>query len=76
MTVKLAIPKLQMSMTEAVLAEWLVEDGALVSQGQPIYSLETDKAVQEIEAPASGALRQSAEPGKTYEVGAEIGEIA
>ncbi|GIX29664.1 MAG: hypothetical protein KatS3mg124_0136 [Porticoccaceae bacterium] len=71
----LTIPKLQMSSTEGTLAEWLVEDGALVQAGQPIYTLETDKAVQEIEAPVSGRLVQKKPAGETYPVGTEIGEI-
>ena len=76
MSIKLTIPKLQMSMTEGVLAEWLVDDGALVQEGQAIYALETDKATQEIEAPASGKLVRKAEAGQTYDVGVEIGEIS
>lgn len=76
MSTKLTIPKLQMSMTEGILAEWLVDDGASVEIGQAIYSLETDKATQEIEAPVAGTLTRKAEAGQTYDVGFEIGEIA
>ena len=63
-------------MTEGVLSEWLVADGAQVKEGDPIYSLETGKSVQEITAPASGRLTQKAQPGETYAVGTDIGEIA
>jgi pyruvate/2-oxoglutarate dehydrogenase complex dihydrolipoamide acyltransferase (E2) component len=76
MSTQLTIPKLQMSTTEGTLAEWLVDDGALVEEGQPIYSLETDKAVQDIVAPESGRLTQKATAGETYPVGTEIGEIS
>ncbi len=75
MSTTLTIPKLQMSTTEGTLAEWLVDDGAVVEEGQPIYSLETDKSVQDIEAPAAGKLVQKVEAGETYAVGTEIGEI-
>lgn len=75
MSTTLTIPKLQMSSTEGTLAEWLVDDGTVVTEGQPIYSLETDKSVQEIEAPASGKLTQKVAAGETYPVGTEIGEI-
>ncbi len=75
MSTTLTIPKLQMSSTEGTLAEWLVADGATVEAGQPIYSLETDKSVQEIEAPAAGKLVQKVAAGETYPVGTEIGEI-
>jgi pyruvate/2-oxoglutarate dehydrogenase complex dihydrolipoamide acyltransferase (E2) component len=76
MSTTLTIPKLQMSTTEGTLAEWLVEDGEIVEEGQPIYSLETDKSVQDIEAPAAGKLTQKATAGETYPVGTEIGEIS
>lgn len=75
MSMTLTIPKLEMSVTEGTLAEWLVEDGEVVEEGQPIYSLETDKSVQDIEAPAAGRLTQKVPAGETYPVGTEIGEI-
>jgi len=75
MSTSLTIPKLQTSTTEGTLVEWLVDDGAMVEEGQPIYALETDKSVQEIEAPESGRLSQKAAEGETYPVGTEIGEI-
>jgi pyruvate/2-oxoglutarate dehydrogenase complex dihydrolipoamide acyltransferase (E2) component len=76
MSTPLTIPRLEMAMTEGVLAEWLVADGAQVTEGDPIYSLETGKAVQEITAPVSGKLVQRAQAGETYAVGTDIGEIA
>lgn len=75
MPTTLTMSKLQMSTTEGTLTEWLVEDGATVVAGQAIYALETDKSVQEIEAPESGRLIQKAAAGETYPVGTEIGEI-
>jgi pyruvate/2-oxoglutarate dehydrogenase complex dihydrolipoamide acyltransferase (E2) component len=75
MSTLLTIPKLQMSTTEGTLTEWLVDDGATVEEGQPIYLLETDKSVQEIEAPAVGKLTHKVPAGETYLVGTEIGEI-
>jgi pyruvate/2-oxoglutarate dehydrogenase complex dihydrolipoamide acyltransferase (E2) component len=75
MSTPLTIPRLEMAMTEGVLAEWLVADGAQVNEGDPIYTLETGKAVQEIQAPASGRLMHKAQAGETYPVGTDIGEI-
>lgn len=75
MSTPLTIPRLEMAMTEGVLAEWLVADGTQVKEGDPIYSLETGKAVQEIAAPVSGRLVQRAQAGETYAVGTDIGEI-
>lgn len=76
MTKKLHIPKLGFAMTEAVLNEWLVADGSAVQEGQVIYTIESDKSVQEIEAPVSGTLRIAAEAGETYPVGTYVGEIS
>jgi len=75
MSTILTIPKLEMSMTEGTLAEWMVESGTQVKEGDVIYTLETDKTAREIEAPASGRLIQKVADGDTYPVGTEIGEI-
>jgi len=75
MSTPILLPKLGFSMDEGTLAEWLVQDGARVEQGQPLYSLESDKSVNEIEAPASGILRIKAAAQETYKVGTELGEI-
>ncbi len=75
MSTILTIPKLEMSMSEGTLAEWMVESGTVVNEGDVIYTLETDKTAREIEAPASGTLIQKVPDGETYPVGTEIGEI-
>ena len=72
----LLIPRLEMSMTEGDLVEWLVEDGAAVKEGDPIYTLEMAKATQDISAPASGTLTRIAVAGQTSEVGTLIGKIS
>jgi hypothetical protein len=64
-----------MAMTEGTLAEWLVADGQEVTEGQPIYVIETEKVAQEIEAPAAGRLVHKRPAFGLYEVGTEIGEI-
>jgi pyruvate/2-oxoglutarate dehydrogenase complex dihydrolipoamide acyltransferase (E2) component len=75
MATDILLPKLGFSMTEAQIAEWLVEDGGQVTEGDPLYLLEADKSTNEVEAPASGTLRIIAEPGETYEVGTVLGTI-
>jgi pyruvate dehydrogenase E2 component (dihydrolipoamide acetyltransferase)/2-oxoglutarate dehydrogenase E2 component (dihydrolipoamide succinyltransferase) len=69
------MPKIGMEMTEAVLARWLADDGALVDRGQPLYEIETDKITNEIEAPTAGRLRRIAREGDTYPVGEPVAEI-
>ena len=71
----LRLPKIGMEMTEAVLARWMVDDGATVVKGQALYEMETDKVTNEIESPASGRLRRLAQEGVTYQVGDNVAEI-
>lgn len=75
MTTQVLMPKIGFSMEEGTLAEWLLGDGADVKEGQALYSLESEKSIQEIEAPASGKLRIIATPGTTYKVGEVLAEI-
>lgn len=76
MSVQVILPKLGFSMEEANLAEWLVVDGGQVDEGQPLYLIESDKATQEVEAPASGRLKVIAQPGEVYPVGTVLAEIS
>lgn len=69
------LPKLGFSMNEGELLEWLVEDGATVEQGQPLFTLESDKSAQEIEAPGAGVLKVLKPAGETYQVGTILGQI-
>ena len=75
MALEILLPKLGFSMTEGKVAEWLIDDGGDVSEGQPLYSLEADKSTNEVEAPASGKLKIVAQPGETMEVGSVLGYI-
>ena len=76
MTTQVLLPKLNFSMNDGVLAEWLVADGDAVTEGQPLYALESDKSTQEVESPASGTVRIVAAVGETYEVGSLLAEIS
>jgi len=75
MSTEILLPKIGFAMNDGVLSRWLVEDGAVVTAGQPLYEFESEKSVQEVEAPASGRLRVIAVIGETYAVGAVLGEI-
>jgi pyruvate/2-oxoglutarate dehydrogenase complex dihydrolipoamide acyltransferase (E2) component len=71
----ITIPRAGQNITEATLVEWLVGDGEVVTAGDDIYRIETDKAEMDVEAPVSGTLRQTGLVGETYDVGTPIGEI-
>lgn len=75
MATEILLPKLGFSMSEGQLAEWLVADGGQAVEGEPLFSLESDKSLNEVEAPASGTLRILKEPGETYAVGTILGVI-
>lgn len=75
MAVDIILPKIGFSMTEGELKEWLVADGGAVTEGQLLYAIESEKAVQEVEAPASGTLKVIQPVGGTYDVGTVLGQI-
>ncbi|MFA7603629.1 MAG: lipoyl domain-containing protein [Novosphingobium sp.] len=69
------IPKIGISMTEATLREWFAADGDEVEAGQPLYSIEMDKATNEISAPIAGRLEIIGKLDEIYQVGDLIGKI-
>lgn len=75
MAIEVILPKIGFSMNEGQLAEWLVEDGGQAIEGQPLFSLETDKSTNEVDAPATGTLRIHQPAGESYEVGTVLGVI-
>jgi 2-oxoglutarate dehydrogenase E2 component (dihydrolipoamide succinyltransferase) len=76
MTVKLEVPSFGESITEVVIEEWLVEEGARVERDQPVVSIESDKATLEVPAPSAGVLRNIRKrAGDPCEVGETIAEI-
>lgn len=54
--------------TEADLAEWSVEDGATVTEGQVIASIETSKLVNELTAPVAGVISLKKDEGDVVEL--------
>ncbi|MEM7249181.1 MAG: 2-oxoglutarate dehydrogenase complex dihydrolipoyllysine-residue succinyltransferase [Acidobacteriota bacterium] len=72
MAVEVAVPQAGESITEVVVAEWLVEEGAWVAVDTPLVVLETDKADQELPAPVSGYVREVL---KAAEEVANVGEV-
>lgn len=70
------MPKLSDTMTEGVLGSWKKNVGERISRGDIIAEVETDKAVMELEAFASGVLlEQKVSSGTTVQVGTVIGII-
>ncbi len=73
MATEVIMPALEMSQETGLLVQWLKSEGESVDQGEPLMEIETDKAVMEIEASASGILSNvTAQPGDEVPVGQVI----
>jgi pyruvate dehydrogenase E2 component (dihydrolipoamide acetyltransferase) len=69
------VPQLSISMEDAKVGRWLVDDGDAVAAGQVLVEIETDKATVEIEAPAAGCLRIVAGEGAIVPVEGTLAEV-
>jgi pyruvate dehydrogenase E2 component (dihydrolipoamide acetyltransferase) len=77
MASRIIMPKLTDSMEEGVVVKWRKSEGDHVDSGDVLAEIETDKAVMDLEAFASGTLRKIlAVEGTTVPSGALIGVIA
>lgn len=77
MAVEVILPKLGATMDEGTVVTWRKREGEETVQGEPLFEVETDKVVMEVEAPASGILRRIlADAGSVVPVGQVIAIIA
>ena len=73
---KILVPSLGESITEATVAKWLKQKGDVVSKDEVLVELETDKATLEIYAQSDGTLSEIYfEAGQDVEIGAELAEF-
>jgi pyruvate dehydrogenase E2 component (dihydrolipoamide acetyltransferase) len=74
MATEVYMSKMSDHMESGEIVKWLVTEGSVVSEGQALVEIETDKASAEISAPARGVLRIRAgvEPGAIVRVGETI----
>ena len=76
MATTVVMPQMGYDMQEGTLVRWLKRDGEEVKRGEAIAEIETDKAVVEMEAYASGVvLKTVVEEGSTVPVGQAIAFI-
>ncbi|MBZ9845339.1 pyruvate dehydrogenase complex dihydrolipoamide acetyltransferase [Mesorhizobium sp. CA5] len=57
MPTEVILPKVDMDMATGQISRWFAEEGSHVKKGDVLFEIETDKAAMEIDAPASGTLR-------------------
>ena len=76
MPTNIIMPALEMAQETGKVVRWLKRPGDTVRKGEPIVEIETDKVTVEIEAPASGVLRDvTANEGDVVPVGRTIALI-
>jgi len=77
MPANVIMPALEMAQETGKVIRWLKTPGSRVEKGEPLVEIETDKITVEIEAPASGVLRDvTAREGDVVPVGQTIAVIA
>jgi pyruvate dehydrogenase E2 component (dihydrolipoamide acetyltransferase) len=76
MPTEVILPKVDMDMATGQISRWFAEEGAKVKKGDVLFEIETDKAAMEIDAPASGTLRDvTGKEGVDIAVGAAVAWI-
>ena len=68
MATQILMPALSPTMEQGTVAKWLVEEGEVVSSGQVIAEIETDKAIMELEAVEEGTISKLLVPAGTESV--------
>ena len=78
MASEVTIPRLGWNMDEGTFVGWLKSDGEHVAAGEPLFSLEGDKATQDVESLEPGILRippDGPKDGEKIAVGTLIGYL-
>lgn len=76
MAIEITMPKLSDTMTDGLFARWIKNVGERVERGDILAEVETDKAVMELEAFASGILiKTMVSGGEKVQVGTVLGLI-
>jgi 2-oxoglutarate dehydrogenase E2 component (dihydrolipoamide succinyltransferase) len=75
MAIEVKIPAVGESVTEGVLAAWHKKSGEFVNEGEPIFTLETEKIATEIYAEKSGLLETKVPEGQEVQIGQVVAII-
>ena len=71
------MPRWGMTMTEGMVADWLVDEGQSIAAGDEIIEIETSKITNVVECPVDGIFRRVlVAQGATVGVGALLGVVA
>ncbi len=69
------VPSVGESVTEALLIQWLKNDGDTVQTDEPLFVIETDKVTLEVAADTGGILKIKVKEGETVSIGAVVAVI-
>lgn len=77
MALEVKMPKYGETMVEGTIVKWFKEEGEMIKKGEPLFSLITDKASLEVEAPVHGILKKIVVQEKTkVKIGTTIAIIS
>jgi pyruvate dehydrogenase E2 component (dihydrolipoamide acetyltransferase) len=77
MPIEVTMPKFGLTMHEGTIQRYFKAVGETVNAGEPLYEVETEKVLYEVESPASGIFALALfEEGATVECGVAIAVIA
>ncbi len=76
MAIDVTMPQMGESVVEGTIAKWLVKEGDVVVEDQPLVEISTDKVDTEIPSPGAGRIAKIvAAEGQTLPVGATLAVI-
>jgi len=73
MSIEVKIPALGESITSGVLSVWHKQTGDVVSEGEALFTLETDKISTEVPAAGAGKLQIQVDAGQEVKIGQIVG---
>src|SRR5215472_3597851 len=77
MAIEVAMPKFGLTMHEGTVQRYFKAVGDSVAAGEPLYEVETEKVLYEVEAPASGVVAAwLVEEGATVDCGIAVAVLA
>ena len=75
MASEVKLPRLGQGMESGTIVRWLKTEGDMVTKGEPLFELDTDKVTQEVEADSDGVLLKIVVADGEVDVGTTVGII-
>jgi pyruvate dehydrogenase E2 component (dihydrolipoamide acetyltransferase) len=78
MAIEITVPRLGWSMEEGTFSAWLRENGEKINAGEPLFAVESDKVIMDVESLDSGILHipeDSPQPGASVKPGQLLGYL-